>query len=103
MAKVINLTVLQVNQYALPEPEIQSVPVSVLASPVNVLVNGVQANSLVIVPPSGLNQLSKELLVEETVSEIIALANGSAGPAEFLTTENGNQLVTNNGDFLILN
>ena len=76
MAEIINLTVLQVNQYALTEPTVQSVPVSVVASPVDILVNGVQANSLVEVPPSGLNQLSQNLLVVETVSQIANLANG---------------------------
>jgi hypothetical protein len=92
MAEIINLTVLQVNQYALTEPTVQSVPVSVVASPVDTLVNGVQANSLVEVPPSGLNQLSQNLLVEETVSQIANLANGgtttttTAAPTTTTTT-----------------
>ena len=83
MSEIISLTVLQVNQYALSEPTVQAVPVDVIAVPVDILVNGVQANALVEVPPSGLNQLSQNLLVEETVSEIVTLANGG-GPEAIL-------------------
>lgn len=102
MAKIINLTVLQVNQYSLQEATIEAVPVNnILASPVDILVNGIQANSLVEILPSGLNQVSQNLLVEETVSQIVALANMTL--INYLTTENNNHLITENGNSLILN
>ena len=87
MATIIKVSVLQVNQYSLPEAQIYAIPVNGLnVSPVDLLVNGVQANSLIVVPPIGLNQVSENLLVEETVSQISTLANAGNSPTTTTTT-----------------
>ena len=76
MANMITVTVLQKNQYALAAPTVWSLPVGQFyAIPGSGTVNGQTVHSQVIVRPSGLNQPSTTLLVEETVAAINAAAN----------------------------
>lgn len=87
MAKIINVSVLQINQNSLPQAQLTAIPVGSLnVSPVDIVVNGVQANSLIILPSNGLNQVSESLLVEETVNEIATLANAGNSPTTTTTT-----------------
>jgi len=76
MAQVVQLTILQKNQYALSEGQIWVVPVNAfVAKPYTGTVNGVTANSLIEVFPTGLNQPTVKLLCAETITEIANAAN----------------------------
>ena len=80
MAQIFAVTVLQVNQYstataggvvwAIPAQGIVAVPYTG-TNPVN----GATANSVITVPPTGLNQRSKQLIVTSTVNQILTAAN----------------------------
>lgn len=77
MAQIFSATVLQVNQYAQPtNGTVFALPSQgIVVSPSTVIVNGVQANALVLVPASGLNQRSTGYLVTQSVSAVISAAN----------------------------
>lgn len=76
MANMVAVTVLQKNQYALSAPTVWSLPVGQFyVVPASGTVSGQTVHAQVIVRPSGLNQPSVNLLVEETVSAITAAAN----------------------------
>ena len=77
MANIFAATVLQVNQYATATGGVvTALPTQgIVVSPSTVEVNGVQANALVVVPPSGLNQRSTSYLVTSTVAQVITAAN----------------------------
>ncbi len=77
MAQIFSATVLQINQYAQPTGgTVFALPTSgIVVSPVDQMVNGVQANALVVVPPSGLNQRSTGYLVTSTVAQVVTAAN----------------------------
>jgi hypothetical protein len=80
MAQIFSVTVLQVNQYststsggvvwAIPAQGIVAVPYTG-TNPVN----GATAHAVITVPPTGLNQRSKQLIVTSTVAQIITAAN----------------------------
>jgi hypothetical protein len=80
MANIFAVTVLQRNQYAtetlggvvcaIPSQGILVVPYTG-ANPVN----GATANSVITVPPTGLNQRSVQLIVTSTVAQVITAAN----------------------------
>lgn len=77
MANIFSATVLQINQYAQPtNGTVLALPSQgIVVSPSTVVVNGVQANALVVVPPSGLNQRSTGYLVTASVAAVISAAN----------------------------
>ena len=77
MAQIFSATVLQVNQYATATGGVTyALPsAGIVVVPSTATVNGVQANALVIVPPSGLNQRSTSYLVTSTVAQVITAAN----------------------------
>ncbi len=76
MAQVINVTVLQKNQYAFAEGQIWAIPaVGFVAAPYDGTVNGVTANAEITIAPTGLNQRSTTLLVTSTVAQITTAAN----------------------------
>jgi hypothetical protein len=80
MAQIFAVTVLQRNQYAtatsggvvsaIPSAGIVVVPYTG-ANPVN----GATANSVITLPPTGLNQRSVQLIVTSTVAQVITAAN----------------------------
>jgi hypothetical protein len=82
MANLIAVTVLQRNQYAtetlggvvcaIPSTGLVVVPYTG-SNPVN----GATANSVVTVPPTGLNQRSTQLIVTSTVAQVITAANAA--------------------------
>ena len=76
MAQVINVTVLQKNQYALAEGEIWAISAAgFVVAPYSGTVNGVTANASITLAPTGLNQRSTTLLVTSTVAQITNQAN----------------------------
>jgi hypothetical protein len=77
MAQIFAATVLQINQYAQPTGgTVFALPTAgIVVSPVDQEVNGVQANALIVVPPSGLNQRSTGYLVTSTVEQVVTAAN----------------------------
>jgi hypothetical protein len=77
MANIFTATVLQINQYAQPtNGTVFALPSQgIVVSPSTVIVNGVQANALIVVPPSGLNQRSTGYLVTSTVNQVVTAAN----------------------------
>lgn len=76
MAQMVQLTILQKNQYALSAQEIWAVPVNAfIAKPYTGSVNGVTAHSLIEVFPTGLNQPTVKLICVETITEIANAAN----------------------------
>ena len=79
MANIFAATVLQINQYAQPtNGTVFALPSQgIVVSPSTVIVNGVQANSLIVVPPSGLNQRSTAYLVTSTVNQVLTAANAA--------------------------
>ena len=79
MAQIFSATVLQINQYAQPTGgTVFALPATgIVVSPVDQLVNGVQANALIVVPPSGLNQRSTGYLVTSTVNQVLTAANAA--------------------------
>jgi hypothetical protein len=79
MANIFAATVLQINQYAQPTGgTVFALPsTGIVVSPVDQEVNGVQANSLIVVPPSGLNQRSTAYLVTSTVNQVLTAANAA--------------------------
>lgn len=72
MAQMVQLTVVQKNQYAVAN-EIWAVPVSAFIATPSTQVAG--AATLVLVAPTGLNQPTTKLYVAETVAEIATAAN----------------------------
>lgn len=80
MANIFAVTVLQRNQYttatlggvvcAIPAQGIVVVPYTG-ENPVN----GATANSVITLPPSGLNQRSVQLIVTSTVNQVLTAAN----------------------------
>jgi hypothetical protein len=80
MAQIFSVTVLQRNQYttatsggvvcAIPSQGIVVVPYTG-ANPVN----GATANSVITLPPTGLNQRSVQLIVTSTVAQVVTAAN----------------------------
>jgi len=80
MAQIFAVTVLQRNQYstetlggvvfAIPAQGIVVVPYTG-TNPVN----GATANSVITLPPTGLNQRSTQLIVTSTVAQVITAAN----------------------------
>jgi hypothetical protein len=80
MAQIFAVTVLQRNQYqtataggvvsAIPSQGIVVVPYTG-PNPVN----GATANSVITLPPTGLNQRSTQLIVTSTVAQVITAAN----------------------------
>lgn len=80
MAQIFSVTVLQRNQYttatsggvvsAIPSQGIVVVPYTG-TNPVN----GATANSVITLPPTGLNQRSVQLIVTSTVAQVITAAN----------------------------
>jgi hypothetical protein len=77
MAQIFSATVLQVNQYATATGGVTyALPsAGIVVSPSTAVVNGVQANALVVVPPTGLNQKRTSFLVTATVAQVITAAN----------------------------
>ena len=77
MAQIFSATVLQVNQYATATGGVTyALPsAGIVVSPSTAVVNGVQANALVVVPPTGLNQKRTGFLVTATVAQVITAAN----------------------------
>ena len=77
MAQIFSATVLQVNQYATAtNGVVYALPsAGIIVSPSTAVVNGVQANALVVVPPTGLNQKRTSFLVTATVAQVITAAN----------------------------
>jgi hypothetical protein len=80
MAQIFLVTVLQRNQYttatsggvvsAIPSQGIVVVPYTG-TNPVN----GATANSVITLPPTGLNQRSVQLIVTSTVAQVVTAAN----------------------------
>jgi len=80
MANIFAVTVLQRNQYAtatsggvvcaIPSQGIVVVPYTG-ANPVN----GATANSVITLPPTGLNQRSVQLIVTSTINQVLTAAN----------------------------
>jgi len=80
MAQIFSVTVLQRNQYttatsggvvsAIPSQGIVVVPYTG-TNPVN----GATANSVITLPPTGLNQRSVQLIVTSTVAQVVTAAN----------------------------
>jgi hypothetical protein len=77
MAQIFAATVLQINQYAQPTGgTVFALPAAgIVVSPADQEVNGVQANALIVVPPSGLNQRYTSYLVTSTVNQVLSAAN----------------------------
>ena len=77
MANLIAVTVLQRNQYATATGGVVTAIPSqgIVAVPYTGTVNGVTAHAVITVPPTGLNQRSKQLIVTSTVAQIITAAN----------------------------
>jgi hypothetical protein len=77
MANIFSATVLQINQYAQPTGgTVFALPTAgIVVSPTDQTVNGVQANSVIVVPPNGLNQRSTAYLVTSTVAQVVTAAN----------------------------
>lgn len=73
MAQIVQLTVVQKNQYPVAS-EIWAVPVSAFIAVPNTDAT-VDAASVVLVAPTGLNQKTTALYVAETVAEIATAAN----------------------------
>ena len=73
MAQVVQLTVVQKNQYAVPS-QIWVVPVSSFIAVPNTD-SSVDAATVVLVAPTGLNQKTTALYVAETITEIANAAN----------------------------
>ena len=72
MAQIVQLTVVQKNQYAVAN-EVWAVPVSSFIAVPSTEVAG--AATAVLVAPTGLNQKTTTLYVAETVAEIATAAN----------------------------
>ena len=79
MANLIAVTVLQRNQYSLATGgQVWAIPsAGLVVVPYTGTVNGVTANSLITVPPTGLNQRSTQLIVTSTVAQVITAANAA--------------------------
>lgn len=77
MANLIAVTVLQRNQYATATGGVVTAIPSqgIVVVPYTGTVNGVTANSVITVPPTGLNQRSQQLIVTSTVAQVITAAN----------------------------
>ncbi len=77
MANLISVTVLQRNQYATATGGVVTAIPSqgIVVVPYTGTVNGVTANSVITVPPTGLNQRSQQLIVTSTVAQVITAAN----------------------------
>jgi hypothetical protein len=77
MANLISVTVLQKNQYSLATGGVVTAIPSqgIVAVPYVGTVNGVTANAVITLPPTGLNQRSTQLIVTSTVAQIVTLAN----------------------------
>ena len=77
MAQIFAATVLQINQYAQPTGgTVFALPAAgIVVSPADQEVNGVQANALIVVPPSGLNQRYTSYLVTSTVNQVLSAPN----------------------------
>ena len=74
MAQMVQLTIVQRNQYTLPVPQVWAVPVGAfVAVPYTGDVAGVESE--IFVAPTGLNQRTQVLLCSETVAEIADAAN----------------------------
>jgi hypothetical protein len=79
MANLIAVTVLQKNQYSLATGGVVwAIPsAGLVVVPYVGTVNGVTANSVITVPPTGLNQRSTQLIVTSTVAQVITAANAA--------------------------
>ena len=77
MAQIFSATVLQVNQYATATGGVTyALPsAGIVVAPSTATVNGTQANALIVVPPTGLNQKRTSYLVTATVGQVITAAN----------------------------
>jgi len=74
MANMVSLTVVQRNQYTLPTAQVWALPVGTfVAVPYTGDVASVESE--IFVAPTGLNQRTQVLLVEETVAAIADAAN----------------------------
>jgi hypothetical protein len=94
MANHLSVYVYRRNQYDLTNPNgtpatsgvLFSLPtVDLQVQPTNVVANGVQMNSLILMYPSGLNQPAEKLYTNASVAGLIAAINGS-GIATTTTT-----------------
>jgi len=79
MAQVINVTVLQKNQYNTAEGGVLTlIPAqSFTAVPYSGTINGVVGHSTITLPPTGLNQRSTTLVVTSTIAQLTTAANAA--------------------------
>jgi len=77
MAQAIEVTVLQDNQYTTATGGvIYVIPAAgYMAFPYSATVNGTAANAKVVLPPTGLNQPKRTLIVTSTVAQLFAASN----------------------------
>ena len=77
MAQVINVTVLQRNQYNTATGGIATVipAQGFTAVPYSGSINGTAGNATITLPATGLNQRSTTLIVTSTVADLVTAAN----------------------------